>query len=102
MHRIIASRGMGRTTKLLCKASELADKGEYVVFIVLNTYIAKNLKELKEFNPKICFTTLKKFLEGGYPKDAKIFIDDLDWCVGSVIGNDYTYSIAIDDYEGVY
>lgn len=95
----IAGRGMGKTTTLLWEAEQAIKEG-YEVFFILPTKL--QVKSLKQEYPKINFmdsTEALYKLRGKQLDNAKVFIDDLEYCMAQIIGtSNLTYSLTIGDY----
>lgn len=84
MDRIIASRAMGKTTRLLELAKRSASKGRPVIFIMPNRVMIKNLAAKYQ---GIEFMSFREFIEarGRNFDDVDIFIDEIEGCLISVM-----------------
>lgn len=102
MKKIIASRGMGKTQRLIDEAKQALREGKEVIFITCNKFMQDKLSvEL----PGVEFMTLDEAsfkCRGRKFNNVKILIDDIDICVGSIfVGSilgtaDFTYTLSLE------
>lgn len=98
MKRIIASRGMGKTSRLISEAKQALRNNKKVIFV---TGSRATHDRLRLECPDIEFMTLDEAVfktKGRRFDNTEIFIDDLDICVATIFGTGkFTYSLTLGD-----
>lgn len=99
--KIISSRGMGKTTALLKLAENDCKKGNGAIFVTPFKNQAMDLS-IRFSGSSIIFMTFEEFIERGIYKhpggpNINIYIDEIDWCLASIIPNEWNYSYTIGD-----
>lgn len=104
MKKILAGRGMGKTTQLLYYAHYLASKNskDTIIFVTHNPYdIGRKYRELFTDNKNVNFIPFSFFISNptmkGYGEQYKIIIDDLDYLLYNL--NVVGYSNTIGDID---
>lgn len=100
MTKVLASRGMGKTSRLLQLAMIDLEDGYNVIFILSSL---SEVKRLKFLYGKIDFMTMEQFIEykrgrGIDRSRTKIYIDELDYSLASILGTtNFTYSLTLEE-----
>lgn len=98
MKRIVASRGMGKTSRLISEAKQALRNNKKVIFITPTKYLQDRLQsEL----PEVEFMTIGEAVlksHGRQFNNTEILVDDIDMCIARIFGtSDFTYTLSLGD-----